>query len=250
MADTKKPSSTATATAAKPAPNAGGIGPDLTAGDYTMFAAEYDADNRLLKMALVMAGIFHLILLAIHLPEMVHDVKTQEQKPKVYVVQQVRFKQPPPKQEQQIPQRKKKIVPIPDPTPDQPEPIRLPEEEQPQIDLPDTDLVFDIPEAPPAAEPEGPIIVAGDVVPPEREYAPNPVYSEMARKARIQGVVIVQAIIDKQGNVTNVKVLKGLPMGLDQAAANAVKEWRFKPATLGGKPVAVYYNLTVNFRIQ
>ena len=47
-----------------------------------------------------------------------------------------------------------------------------------------------------------------------------------------------------------VKVLKGLPMGLDQAAAEAVKKWRFKPATLNGKPVDVYYNLTVNFTLQ
>ena len=109
---------------------------------------------------------------------------------------------------------------------------------------------FDIPEGPPPAEPEGPIIVAGDVTKPEKVSGPDPVYTEIARKARIQGVVIVQAIINKQGQVENVKVLKGLPMGLDQAAVEAVKRWQFKPATLNGKPVAVYYNLTVNFRIQ
>ena len=73
---------------------------------------------------------------------------------------------------------------------------------------------------------------------------------EIARKARIQGVVIVEAIIDKEGNVTNVKILKGLPMGLDSAASDAVSKWKFRPATLNGKPVAVIYNLTVNFRLQ
>ncbi|HVS02511.1 MAG TPA: TonB family protein [Thermoanaerobaculia bacterium] len=223
---------------------------DLAVGDLQTFAAEYDADNRTLKWALGVAAVFHLILLAIHFPELTAQVSADQQKPKIYVVQQVRFKQPPPKQERQIPQPKKKKVPIPDPTPDEPEPIRMPEEVEPEIDLPDTDLVFDIPEGPPPAEPEGPIIVAGDVVPPEKTFAPQPVYPEMARKARVQGVVIVQAIIDKQGQVTNVKVLKGLPMGLDQAAAEAVKKWKFKPATLNGKPVDVYYNLTVNFRIQ
>ncbi len=62
--------------------------------------------------------------------------------------------------------------------------------------------------------------------------------------------MIVQAIIDKQGNVTNVKVLKGLPMGLEEAAVDAIKQWRFRPATLNGKPVTVYYNLTVNFKLQ
>ena len=62
--------------------------------------------------------------------------------------------------------------------------------------------------------------------------------------------MIVEAIIDKTGKVTNVKILKGLPMGLDQAAADAVGRWRFEAATLNGKPVAVIYNLTVNFRLQ
>jgi protein TonB len=60
----------------------------------------------------------------------------------------------------------------------------------------------------------------------------------------------VQAIIDKQGTVTNVKVLKGLPMGLDNAAVETIKTWKFEPATLNGKPVDVYYNLTVNFTLQ
>jgi periplasmic protein TonB len=222
---------------------------DLTAGDLATFAAEYEADNRTLRNALIVAAVFHAILLAIHFPDLSADIAVDDQKQKVYVVQQVRFKQPPPKQEQLIPQKKKKRVPIPDPTPDEPEPIRI-QEEEPQIFLPDTDLVFDIPPGPPPADPEGPIIVAGDVVPPNKVHAPQPVYTEMARKARITGVVIVQAIIDKDGNVTNVKVLKGLPMGLDQSAANAVKQWKFQPATLNGKPVAVYYNLTVNFQIQ
>jgi len=62
--------------------------------------------------------------------------------------------------------------------------------------------------------------------------------------------VIVEAIIDKNGDVTNVRVLKGLPMGLEESATSAVKSWKFKPATLNGRPVSVYYNLTVNFRLQ
>ena len=99
-------------------------------------------------------------------------------------------------------------------------------------------------------EPEGPIRVGGDVQPPGKVVAPPPQYTEIARKARIQGVVIVEAIIYKQGNVTNVKILKGLPMGLDKSAVETALQWRFKPALENGEPVAVFFNLLVNFSLQ
>ena len=219
-------------------------------GDFTTFAHEYEEDKKTMRISVVLAVILHIIFFIIQLPEITQAQNTEQEKPKVYVIQQVRFKPPPPQQKQEIPKPRAKKVPIPDPTPDEPEPIREPEEIQPEVDLPETDVIFGIPEGPPPAEPTGPILVGGDVKPPEKTYAPQPQYTEIARKARIQGVVIVQAIIDKQGNVTNVKVLKGLPMGLEQAAAEAVKKWKFKPATLNGKPVAVYYNLTINYRLQ
>jgi TonB family protein len=214
------------------------------------FAAEYDEDKKTMRIAVTLAVVFHLVLLVIHLPELVKADAQDADKQKVYVVQQVRFKPPPPEKQQEIPKPKAKKVPIPDPTPDEPEPIRTPDEIQSEIDLPETDIIFDIPEGPPPSEPEGPIHVGGDVKAPVKISAPQPQYTEIARKARIQGVVIVQAIINKQGVVTDVKVLKGLPMGLDQAAVEAIGKWRFEAATLNGKPVDVYYNLTVNFTLQ
>ena len=222
---------------------------DISSSAEETFALEYQDDQKTMRIAIIGAVIFHIILALIQLPEIVAQA-AEAKKQKVYVVQQVRFKPPPPKQKQEIPKQRAKKVPIPDPTPDEPEPIRMPEEVTTEIELPDTDIIFGIPEGPPPVEPEGPIRVGGDVAPPEKIRAPSPQYTEIARKARIQGVVIVEAIIDKQGNVTNVKILKPLPMGLDQAAADAVKKWKFKPATLNGKPVAVIYNLTVNFRLQ
>ncbi len=233
----------------KPAVNAISGDEDLAAADFQTFAAEYDEDRKGIRWAAFWAVILHLIFFAVKLPEIVAETREKE-KQKVYVVQQVRFKPPPPKQQQELPKPKAKKVPIPDPTPDEPEPIRLEEELEPEVDLPDSDVIFGIPEGPPPAEPTGPIRVGGDVKPPEKIVYPSPQYTEIARKARIQGVVIVEAIIDKEGNVTNVKVLKGLPMGLDQSAVDAVKRWKFKPATLNGKPVAVIYNLTVNFQLQ
>lgn len=241
MTDKKTP-----APANKPKPAA-----KLEAGEAALatFAFEYEEDDRKLRRSIVIAIVLHVgLLLAPIISVADRDIKAPE-KPKVYVVQQVRFKPPPPQQQEILKPRAKK-VPIPDPTPDEPEPIRVVEEVEQELDIPFDDTIFGIPEGPPPSEPEGPIMVGGDVKPPERVYAPQPTYTEIARKARIQGVVIVQAIIDKQGNVTNVKVLKGLPMGLEEAAVDAMKQWKFKPATLNGKPVTVYYNLTVNFKLQ
>jgi TonB family protein len=95
-----------------------------------------------------------------------------------------------------------------------------------------------------------PYRVGGNVTRPERISGEDPQYTALARKGRVQGVVIVEAVIDEEGKVTDAKVLKGLPMGLDESALEAVKTWKFEPATLDGKPVPVYYTLTVNFALE
>jgi protein TonB len=95
-----------------------------------------------------------------------------------------------------------------------------------------------------------PIAVSGAVTRPVIIDRVEPQYTEMARRARLEGTVIVQATIDTNGQVIDIKVLKRLPMGLDQAAIDAVSRWRFKPATLYGHAVKVFYSLTVNFRVQ
>jgi len=87
-----------------------------------------------------------------------------------------------------------------------------------------------------------------DVTKPEKLSALPPVYTDEAHQARIQGVVILEAIIDREGCINAVHVLKGLPFGLDRSALHAVQTWVFEPAELHGIPVPVYYTLTVNFR--
>lgn len=85
---------------------------------------------------------------------------------------------------------------------------------------------------------------------PRKIYSPVPRYTEIACKARIRGIVILEAIISDEGIVRSVKVLKGLPMGLSEAAVHTVRTWRFEPARLDdGTPVAVLYTLTVNYAL-
>ncbi|MCP4589186.1 MAG: TonB family protein [bacterium] len=96
---------------------------------------------------------------------------------------------------------------------------------------------------------ETPLTIAGDVVASVEIYFPVAQYTREDRIKRIQGVVILQAIIDTDGCVTNVKVLLPLSEDLTASAVEASKRAVFEPATLNGKPVAVYYNLSTNFRL-
>jgi protein TonB len=98
--------------------------------------------------------------------------------------------------------------------------------------------------------PSGPLHVGGDVKAPIAINRVQPEYTETARKARVAGVVVLEAIINKNGTVEQVRVLKGLPMGLSERAEEAVKAWHFKPGTLGGQPVDVIFSLTVNFKLD
>jgi TonB family protein len=77
---------------------------------------------------------------------------------------------------------------------------------------------------------------------------PPPVYSEEARLAKVEGAVIVESIIDRDGCVRPMSVIKGLPKGLTEAALEVLPLWVFTPATFEGKPVRVLYTLTVKFK--
>jgi len=92
--------------------------------------------------------------------------------------------------------------------------------------------------------------ITPDVEPPIAIYKTPPKYPEEARKAHVTGVVVVQATIDEEGKVTDILPLKDVSPLLTEAAAEAIREWRFEPARYKGKPVAVYYNLTINFRLD
>lgn len=77
----------------------------------------------------------------------------------------------------------------------------------------------------------------------------NPTYPPLARTARVQGSVVLAAVIGKDGSIQNLHVLSGHPL-LTQAALEAVKQWRYKPYILNGEPVEVDTQVTVNFTLS
>jgi protein TonB len=91
--------------------------------------------------------------------------------------------------------------------------------------------------------------VGGGVSAPQLVFAPDPEFSDEARRAKYQGVCVVSLIVDAQGMPQRVQVVRHLGMGLDEKAVEAVKQYKFKPAMLQGKPVPVEVNIEVNFRI-
>jgi TonB family protein len=91
--------------------------------------------------------------------------------------------------------------------------------------------------------------VGGGVSAPRALYAPDPEYSDEARKAKYQGTVVLGAVIGPDGRTREVKVARSLGMGLDEKALEAVRTWRFEPGKKDGQPVAVQINIEVNFRL-
>ena len=80
-------------------------------------------------------------------------------------------------------------------------------------------------------------------------YKVEPEYSEPARKARVQGIVLLQAEIDTDGHCRNLRVARPLGLGLDEQAIEAAGKWRFRPAMADGKPVDYAVTIEVNFRL-
>jgi protein TonB len=92
--------------------------------------------------------------------------------------------------------------------------------------------------------------VGGSVSAPQPIYAPDPEYSEEARKAKYQGSVGLWVVIGRDGVPRDIRVQHSLGMGLDQKAIEAVSKWRFQPAMKDGHPVSVEMNVLVNFRLM
>jgi len=85
---------------------------------------------------------------------------------------------------------------------------------------------------------------------PEEIDRAIPRYPTAARRAGVQGPVVIRGVVRRDGSIDNLEIIKDLPYGLGDEARRAVSRWRFRPATLRGEPIDVYYTVTVNFRLQ
>ncbi|SPF46481.1 hypothetical protein SBA1_650030 [Candidatus Sulfotelmatobacter kueseliae] len=84
---------------------------------------------------------------------------------------------------------------------------------------------------------------------PQVIYNSEPSFSDEARKAKMQGIVVLLVVVGKDGHTYNIRVGQSLGMGLDEKAIEAVSRWRFKPATLNGQPVATQIAVEVDFHL-
>jgi TonB family protein len=104
------------------------------------------------------------------------------------------------------------------------------------------------PAPPPAPRPEA-VRPGGVIKYPAKVHHVPPVYPRIAQEAKVSGMVILEAIIGTDGRVQDVRIVRSKAL-LDQAAIDAVKQWRFTPTLLNGGPVPVILTVTVNFQLQ
>jgi protein TonB len=105
------------------------------------------------------------------------------------------------------------------------------------------------PTPPSAPRAQTPVRLHSGIRAPQRIVNVTPVYPAVARSARVDGIVIIEATIDEQGNVIRTQVLRSIPL-LDDAALAAVRQWKFTPTLLNGVAVPIVMTVTVNFKLD
>ncbi len=92
--------------------------------------------------------------------------------------------------------------------------------------------------------------VRGELKPPKLAKLIKPVYPEEAREKKVEGIVILEAATDTEGDVAFVKVIRGMDKALNHAAVNAVKQWKYEPVIIEGDKKSVSFTVTVTFRLE
>lgn len=214
-------------------------------------------NRRALRVGLTLAAAVHVLALSLPLiapkplPPRVIDLRTH------FRISETPIPKPPdppvrPPEPPTTPPRVATVV-IPVPTLPDPLPLDRPLEPiAPDPTLPVLSTALDLvplPDAPPA-DPDEVLEFGAGMTKPVRISGSNPGYTEAARITKTEGVVFVEATIDRDGRVVAAKVVRGLPFGLAESALSAVEGWTFTPATLDGKPVAVRYRVQVRFALR
>jgi len=215
-----------------------------------------DEDPKDRQWAFFIALVAHILIITVTFPSFKSPQLNEKKKEVVYVSRWV--PPPPPKIERPkqviVEDLKARKVPVPDPTPDEPEPIREPEPDPDPVPIPpDVEIIIGAPEPPPLDE--GPVRAGfGGVTYPVLIESTKvlPKYPELARKAKVTGNVILEAVIQKDGSVGGVKVLRspGANLGFETSAIEAVEQWRYKPGVQNGRPVDVYFTIVVEFVLK
>lgn len=229
--------------------------PAVTEAAVPSYLIDDPREGRRLRLAVAAALACHLPLLL--LPDLGGEATAAPEvvEPPVVVVRDLRFRppEPPPEPLERPPVQEERplVVPVPDPAPVEPEPIREIELPPPVEPLP-VEVILVPPPPPPAPEaaPSEVLRVGGRIARPRQLFAPRPSYTEVARRARIQGTVILEVQLDEEGRVDDVTVLRSLPFGLTESAVAAVSRWRYEPARLGGRAVPVLMTVTVRFELS
>ena len=162
---------------------------------------------------------------------------------------------PPDRREHPTPPADRNIPPTAAPegiAPEKPVEPREPFDNRDSVIVGDPDAVESIISGPPpavVAPPPQPLRVGGAIRVPVKVREVAPVYPAIAQAARVQGIVIIEAIIGEDGQVINARLLRSVPL-LDQAALDAVRQWQYTPTLLNGVRVPVIMSVTVQFTLQ
>ena len=208
-------------------------------------------DRRPLKLATMGALAFHFGLFLVVFPGPGDTAVIEE--PVVRVAQGPYIPPPLPKEIEPL-ERVVKTAnpwPIPDPTPRDPEPIYDREVVYTYGVSEPVSTEFEVgPPVEPPAPPHDRVRADLDVERPRLLEKILPVYPGLAVRARLECVVVLEAIVGRTGDVVDVTVLRGCALGLDESARTAVRQWKYAPTTINGRPVEVIATITVNFELR
>ncbi|MDX1388336.1 MAG: TonB family protein [Acidobacteriota bacterium] len=212
------------------------------------------ADGKTIRLALLAAIVFHALIVLVPLPQ--RNVAPAKEDISDYpeIIRPVIEPPELPERPQVViaPAERRRPIPVPDLPKDYVEPVHE------AVDAPfDPEGVeeFDpVIVAPVAPRPAGPLEehTVGLVRPVRMPGAPKPDYPEMARRIRLEGKVVLRAVIDTTGRVTSIRVIRApeVDAGFVEAAKEAVLQWRYEPGLYGGEPVEVIMTVVIDFTLN